>query len=327
MTATTGGFAETGRPGRADGAGEAAPKRPAARSWTATQFARNGDVAIAYDRLEGSSGAPLLLVMGLATARFWWPDGLVDAFADAGFEVVRYDQRDAGESTRMPETKTGNPFKALFGKRGEAYTSEDMVDDAIAVMDELGWEQAHIFGHSMGGLIAQRVALRHPDRVLSVTSSAALPSDVAGLGVLRYLRFGLLAKLARTKFPEGREGDIEASLAVWRGIASPGYPFDEEAARAWVEAEVDSGPRDTKAQSRQIGAQWHGAKLSELHHPTLVLHGEQDPILKVRAAHATAKAIRGARLVTFPGVGHDLPAALWPDVAAEVAAVAGLGNP
>ncbi|MGR7002179.1 alpha/beta fold hydrolase [Yinghuangia aomiensis] len=186
--------------------------------------------------------------------------------------------------------------------------------------------QAHIFGHSMGGLIAQRVALRHPDRVLSVTSSAALPSDVAGLGVLRYLRFGLLAKLARTKFPEGREGDIEASLAVWRGIASPGYPFDEEAARAWVEAEVDSGPRDTKAQSRQIGAQWHGAKLSELHHPTLVLHGEQDPILKVRAAHATAKAIRGARLVTFPGVGHDLPAALWPDVAAEVAAVAGLGT-
>lgn len=324
MTATTGGFAETGEPARADRARAAVPEQPTNRSWTATHYARNGDVAIAYDRREGSSGAPLLLVMGLATARFWWPDGLVDAFADAGFEVVRYDQRDAGESTRMPATKTGNPFRALFGKRGEAYTSEDMVDDAIAVMDELGWEQAHIFGHSMGGLIAQRVALRHPGRVLSVTSSAALPSDVAGLGVLRYLRFGLLAKLARTKFPEGREGDIEASLAVWRGIASPGYPFDEEAARAWVEAEVDSGPRDTKAQSRQIGAQWHGAKLSELHHPTLVLHGEQDPILKVRAAHATAKAIRGARLVTFPGVGHDLPAALWPDVAAEVAAVAGL---
>lgn len=324
MTATTGGPAETGAPAHGAGAGEAVPTQPTTRSWTPTRYARNGDVAIAYDRLEGSSGAPLLLVMGLATARFWWPDGLVDAFADAGFEVVRYDQRDAGESTRMPDTKTGNPFKALFGKRGEAYTSEDMADDAIAVMDELGWGQAHIFGHSLGGLIAQRVALRHPDRVLSVTSSAALPSDVAGLGVLRYLRFGLLAKLARTKFPEGREGDIEASLAVWRGIASPGYPFDEEAARAWVEAEVDSGPRDKKAQSRQIGAQWHGAKLSELRHPTLVLHGEQDPILKVSAAHAAAKAIRGSRLVTFPGVGHDLPAALWPDVAAEVAAIAGL---
>ncbi|MCF2533147.1 alpha/beta fold hydrolase [Yinghuangia soli] len=296
------------------------------RVWTATQYARNGGVDIAYDRLEGSHGEPLLLVMGLATARFWWPAGLCDAFADAGFEVARYDQRDAGESTRLPETKTGNPFKALFGKRGEAYTSEDMTDDAIAVMDELGWEKAHVFGHSMGGLIAQRTALRHPDRVLSVTSSAALPSDVAGLGVLRYLRFGLLAKLARTKFPEGREGDIEASLAVWRGIASPGYPFDEEAARAWVEAEVDSGPRDKKAQSRQIGAQWHGAKLAELRHPTLVLHGEDDPILKVRAAHATAKAVRGARLVTFPGVGHDLPAALWSGVAAEVAGVAGLAS-
>ncbi|UGQ12118.1 alpha/beta fold hydrolase [Yinghuangia sp. ASG 101] len=299
---------------------DAAARTP--RVWTSTQYARNGGVDIAYDRLEGSHGEPLLLVMGLATARFWWPAGLCDAFADAGFEVARYDQRDAGESTRMPETKTGNPFKALFGRRSEAYTSEDMTDDAIAVMDELGWERAHVFGHSMGGLIAQRTALRHPDRVLSVTSSAALPSDAAGLRVLRYLRFGLLAKLARTKFPEGREGDIEASLAVWRGIASPGYPFDEEAARAWVEAEVDSGPRDKKAQSRQIGARWHGATLAELRHPTLVLHGEDDPILKVRAAHATAKAIRGARLVTFPGVGHDLPAALWGEVAAQVAGVA-----
>ncbi|MGW0658926.1 alpha/beta fold hydrolase [Streptodolium elevatio] len=335
MTATTGGLPEPGMAAHAGTAGKTADEEPgkgatarrqATRTWSPTRYARNGDVDIAYDRLEGSRGEPLLLVMGLATARFWWPDGLGDAFADAGFEVVRYDQRDAGESTRMPETKTGNPFTALFGRRGEAYTSEDMTDDAVAVMDELGWERAHIFGHSMGGLIAQRVGLRHPDRVLSVTSSAALPSDVAGLRVLRYLRFGLLSKLARTKFPEGREGDIEASLAVWRGVASPGYPFDEEAARAWVEAEVDSGPRDKKAQSRQIGAQWHGARLAELRHPTLVLHGEEDPILKVRAAHATAKAVRGSRLVTFPGVGHDLPAALWDDVAAEVAAVAALGT-
>ncbi|MFI6585226.1 alpha/beta fold hydrolase [Embleya sp. NPDC050493] len=306
---------------------DAAPEdAPAARSWTPTRYAHNGSVEIAYDRLDGSRGEPLLLVMGLATARFWWPDGLSGAFADAGFEVARYDQRDAGESTRMPDTATGNPFKALFGKRGEAYTAEDMTDDAVAVMDELGWERVHVFGHSMGGLIAQRLALRYPERVLSLTSSAALPSDVSGLGVLRYLRFGFLAKLARARFPEGREGDIEASLTVWRGIASPGYPFDEEAARAWVEAEVDSGPRDKKAQSRQIGAQWHGPKLAELRHPTLVLHGEQDPILRVRAGRATARAIPGARLVTYPGVGHDLPAALWPDVAGEVARVAESGG-
>lgn len=286
--------------------------------WTPTRHARNGAVEVAYDRLEGAQGEPLLLIMGLATARFWWPAGLCEAFAAAGFAVARYDQRDAGESTRLPETATGNPFRALFRRRSEAYTSEDMVDDAVAVLDALGWQRAHVFGHSLGGVIAQRIALRHPDRVLGVTSSAALPSDVSGLRVLRYLRPGLLARLARAKFPPGRAGDIEAALTVWRGIASPGYPFDEDAARAWVEADVDSGPRDKKAQSRQIGAQWHGPKLRELRRPTLVLHGEQDPLLRVNAARVTARTVPGARLVTFPGVGHDLPAALWTTVADEV---------
>ena len=291
-------------------------------AWTPTQRARNGDVEIAYDRLAGSDGMPLLLVMGLATSRFWWPTGLADAFAREGFAVARYDQRDAGESTRMPDVGGSNPFRALFAKKGDAYTAEDMVDDAVAVLDELGWPRAHVFGHSMGGVVAQRLALRHPDRVLSVVSSAALPSDVSGLGVARYLRVGLLARLARTTFPNGRDGDIEASLAVARGVASPAYPFDETAAREWIERAVDSGPRDTTAQSRQIGAQWHGPRLRDLHRPTLVLHGEADPILRPAAGRATAAAVDGARLVTLPGVGHDLPAELWPTVAREVADLA-----
>jgi pimeloyl-ACP methyl ester carboxylesterase len=291
-------------------------------TWTPTQRARNGDVEIAYDRLAGPDGMPLLLIMGLATSRFWWPAGLADAFAREGFAVARYDQRDAGESTRMPDVAGSNPFRALFAKKGDAYTAEDMVDDAVAVLDELGWPRAHVFGHSMGGVVAQRLALRHPDRVLSVVSSAALPSDVSGLRVARYLRVGLLARLARTTFPDSRDGDIEASLAVARGVASPAYPFDETAAREWIERAVDSGPRDTAAQSRQIGAQWHGPRLRDLHRPTLVLHGEADPILRVAAGRATAKAVDGARLVTLPGVGHDLPAELWPTVAREVADLA-----
>jgi pimeloyl-ACP methyl ester carboxylesterase len=124
-------------------------------TWTPTRHAHNGPVDIAYDHLAGSTGEPLLLVMGLGTSRFWWPLGLCQDFAAQGFEVARYDQRDAGQSTRMPNTSTSNPFAALFGKKGDAYSSEDMTDDAIAVMDALGWERAHIFGHSMGGPIAQ----------------------------------------------------------------------------------------------------------------------------------------------------------------------------
>jgi pimeloyl-ACP methyl ester carboxylesterase len=288
-----------------------------ASAWTPTQYARNGAVEIAYDRLAGSEGEPLLLVMGLAVSRFWWPAGLGQAFADQGFAVARYDQRDAGQSTRMPDTGGSNPFAAV-ARKGGAYSAEDMTDDAIAVLDALGWKQAHIFGASLGGMIAQRIALRHPDRVLSVTSAMAMPSDVSGIGGGRYVHFGLLAKLARAKFPEGRDGDIQLSLMLARELASPGYPFDEDAAREWIERDVDSGPRDTKAQSRQVGAPWHGPKLRELRKPVLVLHGDRDPILRVSAARATAKAIDGARLVILPGVGHDLPAPLWPGIAREV---------
>jgi pimeloyl-ACP methyl ester carboxylesterase len=280
-------------------------------------LARNGAVEIAYDQLAGAQGDPLLLVMGLAVSRFWWPAGLAQAFADRGFAVARYDQRDAGESTRMPDTGGSNPFAALARKRG-AYSAEDMTDDAIAVLDALGWERAHIFGGSLGGIIAQRIALRHPDRVLSVTSAMAMPSDAVGIKGGRFVRFGTLARLARAKVPEGRDGDIQFSLMLAREMASPAYPFDEDAAREWVEREADSGPRDTKAQSRQVGAPWHGPKLRELDKPVLVLHGDQDPILRASAARATAKAIAGARLVILPGVGHDLPAPLWPGIAREV---------
>ena len=301
--------------------------------WTPTRFARNGAVQIAYDRLAGSDvsdvsdvsdGDPLLLVMGLAVSRFWWPDGLAQAFAEQRFAVARYDQRDAGQSTRMPDTGARNPFLAAARKRG-AYTAEDMTDDAVAVLDALSWQRAHIFGASLGGVIAQRLALRHPDRVLTVTSAMALPSDVTGVRGARYVRFGLLARLARAKVPEGRDGDIALSLLLARSLASPGYPFDEDAAREWITRDADSGPRDTRAQSRQVGAAWHGPKLRELHKPVLVLHGDRDPILRVSAGRATARAIDGARLVILPGVGHDLPAPLWPAIAREVRELADSG--
>ncbi|MFJ6613228.1 alpha/beta fold hydrolase [Streptomyces sp. NPDC091289] len=293
-------------------------------TWTERRFARNGAVELAHDRLqEGADGEPLLLVMGLAVSRHWWPGELCAAFADAGFAVARYDQRDAGESTRLPKPAArSNPFAALAAGRGAAYTAEDMADDAVAVLDALGWESAHLFGHSLGGVVAQRVALRHPDRVRTLTSSAALPSDVGGLRAFRHLRLGTLAKFARIKPARDREERIATGLAVARLCASPGYPFDEAEALERITADVDTGIADPDAQSRQIGAPWNGPDLAELRLPALVLHGTDDPLLKPSAGRATAAAIRDARLVLQPGVGHDIPRERHTAVAAEVRALA-----
>lgn len=292
-------------------------------TWTERRFARNGAVELAHDRLqEGAHGEPLLLVMGLAVSRHWWPEQLCAAFADAGFAVARYDQRDsrrvhpaAGEHPGQPLRRTGRLPRA-------AYTAEDLADDAVAVLDALGWESAHLFGHSLGGVVAQRVALRHPDRVRTLTSSAALPSDVGKLGALRHLRLGTLAKFARIKPAQDREGRIAAGLAVARICASPGYPFDETEALERITADVDTGIADPDAQSRQIGAAWHGPSLAELRVPALVLHGTDDPLLKPSAGRATAAAIRDARLVLQPGIGHDIPRERHTEVAAEVRALA-----
>jgi pimeloyl-ACP methyl ester carboxylesterase len=288
----------------------------------ATRYARNGEVKIAYEDLGGVGGDPLLLVMGLGVSRFWWPQGLVDELIRHGFHVVAFDQRDAGESTHLPDTGPASPITALLRRRPAAYTAEDMADDAVAVLDALGWPSAHLFGASMGGQLVQRIALRHPTRVRSITSVASLPSDVSGLGGARYVRMGQVARFARMKFPDGRDGDIEMGLALSRALASPGYPFDEAGARARIERDAVSSVRDTRAQSRQVGAKWHGARLAQLQVPALVLHGDADPLLRTAAARRTAAAVTGARLVILPGVGHDLPAAVWPQVAGEVRALA-----
>jgi len=279
-------------------------------------------VRIAYDQwAEGArerQREPLLLIMGLGVSRLWWPDGFCRALAGQGFAVARYDQRDAGESTRLPSTAPRSPVAALFGRREGSYSAEEMTDDAVAVMEALGWESAHVLGHSLGGAVAQRMAVRHPGRVRTLTSMAAVPGDAAGLRTLPYVRLGTLARFARLRFPPTREGDIEAALAVARLVASPGYPFDEEAVRVAVARTADSGIRDGGAQSRQIGAQWRGPAISTITAPSLVLHGQGDPLIRPRAGRAVADRIPGARLVTYPGLGHDLPEQIWSAVAAEV---------
>jgi pimeloyl-ACP methyl ester carboxylesterase len=290
-----------------------------------TRYARNGAIQIAFDDLGGVGGDPLLLVMGLGASRFWWPHGLVGALVRCGFHVVAFDQRDSGESTHLADAGVGNPIAAQFRRHGVAYRAEDMTDDAVAVLDAAGWGSAHIYGQSLGGLLAQRIALRHPGRVRSVTSAAALPSDATGLRAARYVRPGFLARMARMRFPDGRDGDIALGLAVYRALASPGYPVDEATARECIDRDLAHGVssfRDTRAQSRQASARWHGGRLAGLRAPTLVLHGDDDQVLRPAAARRTAAAIEGARLVIFSGLGHFVPRELWPVFAHEIRTLA-----
>ncbi|GAA3491531.1 alpha/beta hydrolase [Streptomyces cremeus] len=304
---------------------------PPASPWGPLRRAVNGPVRIAFDEWTEPTARPatepLLLATGLGANRFWVPDGLCRLLAAHGFTVVRYDQRDGGDSTHLPPTAARNPIAALFAKRQTAYTAEDMADDAVAVLDELGWESAHLFGVSLGGAIVQRVALRHPERVRTLTTLGSVPGDVAGLRVLPYLRLRTLAKFARLRFPDTREGAVAAGVEMSRLLASPRRPFDAAATRRSVEANPDGGVHDRQAQSRQIGAQWHGPSIDRIARPLLVLHGEDDPLIKPRAATAIASRVPGARLVPLPRVGHEVPEPAWERVVTEIRELAAPHRP
>lgn len=282
-----------------------------------TGYAHNGDVHIAFEDLGGTGGEPLLLIMGASVTRFWWPPGFVEELIARGFHVVSYDNRDSGQSTHFP-IASATPVTALFRRRVPAYTSEDVTDDAVAVMDVMGWDSAHLFGHSNGSLNAQRIAMRHPSRVRSLASSAAVSSDAGRLKLAQYIHFGFVARMARLRFPETREGDIAMSLAVARALASPGFPFDEAEALSRIEKDDVCAVRDPNTMGRQLGTRWSGGELAQLRLPTVVLHGDSDQLLRTSAARDLAKTIPGARLVIVPGVGHDLPQDVWPIYADEI---------
>lgn len=286
------------------------------------RYAHNGDVQIAFEELGGAGGEPLLLIMGLGVSRFWWPQTLIDELIRHGFHVACYDQRDAGQSTHFPDAGTASPLAAVLRRSSLAYTAEDMTDDAVAVLEALGWDSAHLFGHSMGGQLAQRIAVRHPGRVRSIVSSASLPGDAGHLKAARYVRPGAVARLARLRFPPGKEGDIALAIALTRAIAAPEYPVNEAAIRRMAGRDEVSGARDVAAQSRQAGAKWRGGPMSSIGVPVLVLHGSKDPLLRTAAGRDTAAAISGARLVLLPGVGHYLPDEVLPQIAGEVRALA-----
>jgi pimeloyl-ACP methyl ester carboxylesterase len=284
-------------------------------------YAHNGDVSLAYEIFgDTAAGEPLLLVMGLDFQMVWWPEEFIARLVDVGFAVVRFDNRDTGLSTHFDPVERPKPWKALLGRVPPAYTARNMLDDALAVMDAVGWSSAHVLGGSMGAGIAQALAMENPARVRSLISCMGVPVDAGPLRTLRYIRPGVFRILAGIKPGPSDEEQIEALVAIYRAIASPGYPFPEEWARRASRISHERQPRDPSTTQRQLaaGRAHHYPRLETITAPTLVISGEADPLIRWQGGRDTAARIPRARFVLYPGMGHAIPQELFGHVIEEV---------
>jgi pimeloyl-ACP methyl ester carboxylesterase len=288
---------------------------------TETQYAAANGLKIAYETFGAPADPPVLLVMGLGTQMIAWPDQLCETIAGCGYFVIRFDNRDVGLSTHLSELPTPTMRDLLLKRNSPAYTIDDMADDAVALLDALGMETAHLVGASMGGFIAQTIIARHPQRIRSLT----LMMTSTGSRRVGYPKPRLFLRLLRRRVVSDRVGAIEATLDTFRIIGSPGYAFDEEhlrdlAGRSWDRA------YDPRGYLRQLaavlGQKNRTAQLHSIQVPTIVLHGLHDPLVNVSGGLALARTIPGAQFVGFAGMGHDLPRTLWPRFADEICGVA-----
>ncbi len=293
-----------------------------------TAFARNGEVEIAYETFGLPGAEPLLLLSGLDYQMVWWPEALCTALAGLGFHVARFDYRDSGLSTHVSAHLGGGPWRALLaGARRPPYRGQDMVQDILAVMDALGWDSAHLLGVSMGAGMAQLTAMLYPGRVRTLTLVSGVPMGGNPLRMLPYLHLGAFARLAARRYGSGRAEQERMLVNVLRATCTTACPLDEDWARRTAAESYDRHPPDPGARQRQLAAgratKTPRGALAQISAPTLVIHGEADPLVRPAASRALARSIPGARLVTYPGMGHGLPPALWPPILDEIAALTG----
>jgi pimeloyl-ACP methyl ester carboxylesterase len=273
-------------------------------------------ITLAYEAIGDALDVPVLLVMGLGGQMLAWDDGFCTMLADRGHRVIRFDNRDIGLSTHLDDAASGRPVSAFLGRR-PGYLIADMAEDAAGLIDRLGLGSVHVVGVSMGGCISQSLTLAHPGLVRSLTSI----SSSTGSRRVGHPRLDVAAKLLLRKPAANRAEAIALSVSMFRRIGSPGYPFDIDRVRRISGRAYDRryDPAGGKRQFAAIlGSPDRTAALSGVAVPTVVLHGRADPLIGVSGGAATAGAIPGARLVTFPGMGHDLPEPLWPRFVDEI---------
>jgi pimeloyl-ACP methyl ester carboxylesterase len=277
---------------------------------------RANGICLEYEEFGSRDAVPLLLIMGLGAQMVMYEDDLCRQLAGRGFRVIRFDNRDIGLSTKFRD-RCPDPTPLLLnlvqGKPVDApYSLDDMADDAAALLQELGIPAAHVAGASMGGMIAQLLAIRHPQRVLSLTSIMS----TTGNPDLPQGDPAVLALLAQP-VPSGRDAAIEHAIMISRILAGGGFAFDEARSRRLVELSYDRDA-DPTGTLRQLLAVMTGPNrkdaLRSVTAPALVIHGDADPLVPVAAAFDTAEAIPGARMMVIEGMGHELPEPVWPRV-------------
>jgi pimeloyl-ACP methyl ester carboxylesterase len=277
----------------------------------AVRSANGATIEIAYETVGDPGAVPLLLVHGLGMQLVGWHPDLIQELAGRGYQVVMFDNRDAGQSTHF--TDAGSPdIAALLARDASAasYTLADLADDAAGLLDAVGWDSAHVMGVSMGGMVVQTLAIRHPQRLRSLTTIMASTGAEDVGGATDAALATLLAPPALT-----REAYIENSVLSFTVIGSTGFPQDLDHIRSRAANSWDRGhnPEGTIRQVAAILASGDRTPdLANLLLPTLVVHGDADPLVDVSGGRATAAAIPAAELLEVEGMGHDLPREVWP---------------
>jgi pimeloyl-ACP methyl ester carboxylesterase len=272
-----------------------------------------GRLKLCYETFGSPEVPPMLLIMGLGSQMILWDDEFCRRLAARDFFVIRFDNRDVGRSTILRDAPVPKQWQLVTrDPRGAAYSLDDMAADAVGLLDHLDISAAHVVGVSMGGMIAQLLAVNHPDRVLSLVS---IMSTTGARRVGRPQPRVAVRMLRRARLD--REGYIEDHLETYRTIGSRAFDFEADHKRERASRCFDRGihPAGSARQLAAImAAPDRTPALGRLHVPTTVIHGEADPLVNVSGGRATAKAIPGAELVTLPGMGHDLPRELWPEI-------------
>jgi len=276
-------------------------------------------IELAYERFGDPDDPTVLLIMGLGMQMLGWDEEFCELVAARGFQVIRFDNRDVGLSTKVGGGRPNVLIGALGRHDSAPYRLADLADDTAGLIDHLEVERAHLVGASMGGMIAQTVAARHPDTALSLTSIMSSPG---GRRVATMPRMSVIGTLL-SRPPSEREAYASHVAAMFGRIGSPGFEHDTDRLRnrALLSYDRCHYPVGTARQLMAIIAS--GDRTEELRQiacPTMAIHGRADKLLPAAGSRAVADAVPGARLELIDGMGHDLPVELWPRFADLIAA-------